>query len=82
MRLRAVGLEPTTYGLKGRCLESTNPFPTISNDDAKVLLGALLGVLGQTHPDLAAVVAGWDQLPEAVRAGIVAMVGATSGQRE
>jgi hypothetical protein len=32
----------------------------------------------QTDPDLAAVVAAWDRLPEAVRAGIVAMVKAAS----
>ena len=31
----------------------------------------------QTDPDLAAVVDAWDRLPEAVRAGIVAMVKAT-----
>jgi hypothetical protein len=30
-------------------------------------------------PDLAAVAAAWDRLPEAVRAGIVAMVKAASG---
>jgi hypothetical protein len=28
----------------------------------------------QTDPDLAAVVAAWPELPEAIRAGIVAMV--------
>ena len=32
-------------------------------------------------PDLAAVVAAWDRLPEAVRAGIVAMVRAAGGGR-
>jgi hypothetical protein len=35
----------------------------------------------QTDPDLARIVAAWDRLPEAVRAGIVAMVrAAASGQ--
>ena len=34
----------------------------------------------QTDPDLASVVDAWDRLPEAVRAGIVAMVKATSGK--
>jgi hypothetical protein len=33
----------------------------------------------QTDPDLAAVIDAWDRLPEAVRAGIVAMVRAASG---
>jgi hypothetical protein len=32
----------------------------------------------QTDPDLAAVVAAWPELPAALRAGIVAMVGAAS----
>ena len=35
----------------------------------------------QTDPDLAAVIAAWDRLPEAVRAGIVAMVRAAGGAR-
>jgi hypothetical protein len=33
----------------------------------------------QTDPDLAAVIDAWDRLPEAVRAGIVAMVRASVG---
>jgi hypothetical protein len=36
----------------------------------------------QTDPDLAAVVDAWDRLPEAVRAGIVAMVQAAGGRSE
>jgi hypothetical protein len=32
----------------------------------------------QTDPDLATVVNAWDRLPEAIRAGIVAMVQAAS----
>jgi hypothetical protein len=34
----------------------------------------------RTDPDLAAVIDAWDRLPEAVRAGIVAMVKAASGR--
>ena len=36
---------------------------------------------GKTDPDLAAIVAAWSELPEAIRAGIVAMVKAASGSR-
>jgi hypothetical protein len=36
--------------------------------------------ISQTDPDLAAVVAAWPELPEVVRAGIVAMVKAASGR--
>jgi hypothetical protein len=35
---------------------------------------------GPADPDLVTVVAAWDRLPEAVRAGIVAMVRAASGK--
>ena len=35
----------------------------------------------QTDPNLAAVIDAWDRLPEAVRAGIVAMVRAAGGGR-
>src|SRR5271157_4857157 len=34
----------------------------------------------RTDPDLAAVVAAWPSLPEALKAGIVAMVGAATGR--
>jgi hypothetical protein len=34
----------------------------------------------QTDPDLARIVAAWPSLPDAVRAGIVAMVKAASGK--
>ena len=33
----------------------------------------------QTDPDLAAVIDAWDRLPEALRAGIMAMVKAAAG---
>jgi hypothetical protein len=36
----------------------------------------------RTYPDLAAVVAVWPKLPEALRAGIVAMVKAAAGKAE
>jgi hypothetical protein len=35
----------------------------------------------QTDPDLAAVIDAWDRLPEAVKAGIVAMVRAAGSGR-
>ena len=36
----------------------------------------------QTDPDLAAVVAAWPELPEAIKAGILAMVKAIAGSEE
>jgi hypothetical protein len=38
------------------------------------LLGALAARIGPSCPDLAAVVSAWPALPDALRAGIVAMV--------
>jgi hypothetical protein len=38
------------------------------------LLGALAAEIGPSCPDLAAVVDAWARLPEALKAGIVAMV--------
>jgi hypothetical protein len=43
-------------------------------------LASCLALLAQKSPDLALVVEHWDNLPEAVRAGIVALVKAAGGQ--
>jgi hypothetical protein len=37
---------------------------------------------GPLPPDLAAVIEAWDRLPEAIKAGILAMVRTASGKRE
>jgi hypothetical protein len=37
-------------------------------------LGSCLAKIEEANPDLATVVVGWGKLPEAVRAGILAMV--------
>jgi hypothetical protein len=42
-------------------------------------LGSCLATLERTSPDLATVVAAWHKVPEAVRAGIVAMVKTVAG---
>jgi hypothetical protein len=44
------------------------------------LLGAFAAEIGPAAPDLAAVVSAWPGLPEALRAGILAMVKAAGGQ--
>ena len=54
------------------------PNSTSTYDDSPERLAALLGAfaaeIGPKAPDLAAVVSAWPGLPEALRAGIVAMV--------
>ena len=45
-------------------------------------MGSVKGVtFGHLTADLAAVVAAWPELPDAIKAGIVAMVKAASGSR-
>ena len=43
-------------------------------------MASYLALLVEESPDLAAVVKAWPDLPEAVRAGIVAMVKAATGE--
>jgi hypothetical protein len=43
--------------------------------------GAGFGAPTPTDPELTAVVAAWPDLPRAIRAGIVAMVGAAGGSK-
>lgn len=61
-------------GFQDRCQDSTSNETPTGCDDSPNALGGLLGALG---PELAAVVEAWPTLPEAVRAGIVAMVRAS-----
>ena len=44
-------------------------------------LGVLLGALRAESPDLASVVEAWPKLPEAIRAGILAMIDAAIVKR-
>ena len=75
---RLPGLEPGTYGLEGRCAPDVTAAKTGTCAQPPERLGALLGAfaaeIGPQAPDLAAVVSAWPGLPEALRAGIVAMV--------
>ncbi len=77
MRLRRGGFEPPTFGSVDRCSRyvTANSDPTYENPDS--VLASCLARLAQDEPDLAAIVAAWPELLEAIRAGIVAMVKAT-----
>jgi hypothetical protein len=51
-------------------------------DDSRKQLGAFLGALGEhlaDAPDLTSLLAAWPDLPEPIKAGIVAMVKAAGG---
>lgn len=71
------GLEPLTCGLQNRCGDTvTRDYTTTSGND-KENSADYLALLERESPDLALLVRRWDSLPEAVRAGIVAMVRAS-----
>ena len=82
---RLPGLEPGTYGLEGRCTSDVTAEKTGACAQPPERLGALLGAfaaeIGPKAPDLAAVVSAWPALPQALRAGIVAIVKAAGQAR-
>jgi hypothetical protein len=61
--------------MPGQRLKGKNKANT---SDKQALAPLLIHDTCQTDPDLAAVIDAWGRLPEAVRAGIVAMVKAAS----
>jgi hypothetical protein len=70
-----VGVEPTYNGFADRPVDSAKPKSTKGLRIATPFFATPLPCdTRQTDPELAAVIDAWDRLPEAVRAGIVAMV--------
>ena len=65
-----VASQPGTLDLRQGATANVGPRPVRATECATSLLSE--------YPDLAVVVAAWPELPEAVRAGIVAMVKAAS----
>jgi hypothetical protein len=65
-----MGIEPATNSLD----KSTNPVPGGAQS------GALTPTKSNIDTDLAAVIRAWPSLPEAIRAGILAMVRAAGRQ--
>src|SRR5439155_11661531 len=66
--------------------ETGSSFPqpltnSATSDDAPENLAFCLAFLAKKSPDLALLVEGWETLPDAVRAGIVAMVKAASPRK-
>jgi hypothetical protein len=77
--MKALGLEPRTYGLKDSSAGNLSLECTATSDDPEKNLASCLALLAEKSPDLALVLGRWNSLPEAVRTGIVAMVRAAAG---
>ncbi len=70
----AVGFEPTYNGFANSKPSGANPCKSEDCDGAGIDLADCLAFLAANRPDLATVATAWDDLPEPVKAGILAMV--------
>ena len=64
-------------GFEDRCARDVTPQPISTYNPHDTRLTDVLTELGGENPELACVVRNWASLPDAVRAGIVAMVEAS-----
>ena len=71
-----MGLEPTTCGLQNRGADAAK---ADKQDTYHETAKGLAPALRKRHPELVRVVEDWPRLPEAVKAGILAMVEAAGG---
>jgi len=67
-----------TCGLQNRCDESVTSDNINTSENPVNNSADYLALLGQKSPDLALIVERWDSLPEAVKAGILAMIKAST----
>jgi len=71
----ALGLEPRTYALKGRCgndVSAVNKGLTgIEQDDFAIYLATML----QKHPELEQILSAWGELPDHIKQTIQTLVG-------
>ena len=73
----AAGFEPANDGFANRLPSHPTEAPVRTSDKAENVLPSCLPDSTHNDPDLAAVVKAWPDLPEAVKAGILAMVKAS-----
>ena len=69
-----MGVEPTNGGFANRRRTPENIGKTGVSDDAGAAAGAVETKREQFSPDLQALIDAWPALPDAIKAGILAMV--------
>ena len=75
----ATGFEHMDNGVQSRSVPFLSGSRYGASDNDGSVLGFCLVILRQQRPDLACILEAWDDLPEADRAGIVAMVRTVGG---
>ena len=78
MMMGRVGVEPTTHGFSVRCTSDVTHAEPRTTDDHESDSASCSALSAAGDPDFALVAKAWPTLPEAVRAGIVAMIRAAS----
>jgi hypothetical protein len=69
-----VGIEPTTHGFSVHCSTNTTADSTETSNPVQNHLSPDLSLNVTNHPQLADLIRAWPDLPEALRAGIIAIV--------
>jgi hypothetical protein len=72
--LGRAGIEPATHGFSGHCSTNTTADFTENSNPIQNHLSPDLSLNVTNHPQLADLIRAWPSLPEALRAGILAMV--------
>lgn len=72
--MRLARFELATYGLGNRCCVAENTMGSRVSGDRDFVLAVCLALLDRLSPDLRYIVEHWTELPEAVQAGLLAIV--------
>jgi hypothetical protein len=75
--VKALGLEPRTYGLKVACPDAENTANQGVSDSTGAVVAPRVAP-NPTDPDVQRVVEAWPALPEALRRAVLALIGSTA----
>jgi len=81
-RMRVLGLEPKTYGLKGRCCDSVSDANKELTGEDTSDLSTCLDTLLQQNPDLARLIEVWPDLPNNIKQALKALLQTHSMETE